>query len=90
MLVHLLKLPPVAPLVDELKGKGIHVRRAQPFEQSAVRRFVESSFAVTWADEISVAYARQPVSLFIASATRFFVPRPSSTCAMKSSAVSSR
>ena len=67
MLVHLLNLPPATPLLDQLKGKGIHVRRAQPFEQTAVRRFVESAFAVTWADEISVAYARQPVSLYIAT-----------------------
>ena len=35
-------------------------------EMSRVRGFVEQTFGVAWADEISVAYANKPVSLFIA------------------------
>lgn len=68
MLVHLLKLPPVAPLIDALqRDHGVIIRRANPFEQSIVRKFVETDFALAWADEIAVAYAHQPVTLFIAT-----------------------
>jgi|SRR5215212_7889498 len=66
LLVNLLKLPPLAPAVGKL-GKGVLVRRANPFEQTAIRDFVEKNFSVGWADEISVAYARQPVSVFLAT-----------------------
>jgi len=64
LLVNLLKLPPLEAT------KGFMVRRAQPFELSPVRRFVAENFAPTWADEISVGFARQPVSVFIATIDR--------------------
>jgi len=66
LLVNLLKLPPLGPAVEKL-GKGILVRRANSFEQTAIRKFVEKNFSVGWADEISVAYARLPVTLFVAT-----------------------
>jgi len=46
------------------------VRRAQPFEISAVRSFVEENFSTSWADEISVGFARQPISVFVATMER--------------------
>jgi GNAT superfamily N-acetyltransferase len=64
LLVNLLKLPPLEAT------QGFMVRRAQPFELSPVRRFVAENFAPTWADEISVGFARQPVSVFIATIDR--------------------
>jgi GNAT superfamily N-acetyltransferase len=67
LLVNLLKLPPLAPAVKDMGARGVLVRRANPFEQTPMRRFVEKEFAVGWADEISVAYARQPVTLFVAT-----------------------
>lgn len=67
MLVNLLKLPPLAPRVERLAADGILIRRAQPFEQTPVRRFVHETFSPGWADEISVAYAHMPVTLFIAT-----------------------
>ena len=66
MLVHLLKLPPLEPLLSSMRDAGIIIRRAQPWEISAVREFVLREFRVGWADEISVGYARQPVSVYIA------------------------
>src|SRR6266566_7167034 len=66
LLVNLLKLPPLAPAVEKL-GKGVLVRRANAFEQTAIREFVEKNFSIGWGDEISVAYARRPVSLFVAT-----------------------
>lgn len=46
------------------------MRRAQPFEISAVRGFVAENFSQSWADEISVGFARQPISVFVATMNR--------------------
>jgi predicted N-acetyltransferase YhbS len=66
MLVPLLKLPPLEPLLSEMREAGVVVRRANPFEITAVRAFIETHFGVGWADEIVPCYSRQPISLFIA------------------------
>lgn len=67
MLVNLLKLPPLQPLLDELSDAGINIRRAQPFEMTPVREFIERNFSVAWADEMSVGFANQPVTIYIAT-----------------------
>ena len=67
MLVHLLNLPPVQPLLAELAQQGVTIRRARPFEISAVRDFIVAHFSAGWADEVSPCYARQPITLFIAT-----------------------
>ena len=67
MLVNLLRLRPLEPLLDALRQHGVTIRRAQPFERSLIHAFVQRHFALTWADEIAVAYAHQPVSLFVAT-----------------------
>jgi|SRR6185503_18502815 len=61
LLVNLLKLPPIEPL-----DAKIRIRRAQPFELSIVRQFIQQNFSATWADEASVGFANKPVSVFIA------------------------
>lgn len=63
LLVNLLKLSPT----ESSPTQDFNVRRAQPFELSAVRAFVETNFATAWADEISVGFARQPITVFIAT-----------------------
>jgi GNAT superfamily N-acetyltransferase len=63
MLVNLLKLPPLDPLEIET---GVVIRRAQPFEITPVLSFVEETFSVAWADEISVGFANKPVSVYLA------------------------
>lgn len=65
LLVNLLKLPAV-----ETGTREFLVRRAQPFEISVVREFVAESFSQSWADEISVGFARQPISVFVATMNR--------------------
>jgi len=60
-------LPALQPLLDELSHSGVMVRRAQPFEITPVRQFVESNFSIAWADEISVGFANKPVTVFIAT-----------------------
>ena len=67
LLVNLLKLPAIDESPDFI------IRRAQPFEFSAVRNFVAAKFSLTWADEISVGFARQPISVFIATMQRELV-----------------
>ena len=63
LLVNLLKLPSLGRLNDE----GVNIRRAQPFEITPVRQFIEKNFSVAWADEISVGFANKPVSVVIAT-----------------------
>ncbi|MDQ2975970.1 MAG: GNAT family N-acetyltransferase [Acidobacteriota bacterium] len=70
LLVNLLKLPPLETLLSDLESGGIIVRRAQPFEITRVRSFVEINFSIAWADEISVGFASKPVSLFVAIADK--------------------
>ena len=63
MLVNLLKLPSL----DRLNDESINIRRGQPFEITPVREFIKENFSVAWADEISVGFAHQPVSVVIAT-----------------------
>ena len=65
LLVNLLKLP-----ARESPSPEFNLRRAQPFELTAVRNFVAENFSPTWADEISVGFARQPISVFVATIDR--------------------
>lgn len=64
LLVNLLKLPP------REETQNFILRRAQPFELTPVRNFVAEKFSCTWADEISVGFARQPISVFVATIDR--------------------
>ena len=50
----------------QMEKAGILIRRAQPFEITLVRSFVEEHFSVAWADEISVGFANKPVTIYIA------------------------
>jgi GNAT superfamily N-acetyltransferase len=63
LLVNLLKLPSL----DRLNDEGVNIRRAQPFEMTRVRDFIEQNFSVAWADEISVGFANKPVTVVIAT-----------------------
>src|SRR6266566_2195190 len=67
MLVNLLKLPPLEPPVHELSEQGVNIRRAQAFEITPVREFIEKNFSVAWADEVSVGFANKPVTVVIAT-----------------------
>jgi GNAT superfamily N-acetyltransferase len=63
LLVNLLKLPSL----DQLNDEAVNIRRAQPFEITAVREFIAKNFSVAWADEISVGFANKPVTVVIAT-----------------------
>jgi GNAT superfamily N-acetyltransferase len=67
MLVKLYDLPEVAPLVKTLAAQGIVIRRAMPYEKSAVVAWVSGTFGDDWASECDVAFSNHPVSCFIAT-----------------------
>jgi len=62
LLVNLLKLPPKSSCADE----RVVIRRAQPFELSAVHRFITQDFSSAWADEAQIGFYNKPVSVYIA------------------------
>lgn len=64
LLVPLYTLPPREG--GEGERAGMRVRRANPWELSRLRAFIEAEFSPSWADEASVAFARQPVCCFLA------------------------
>ena len=63
LLVNLLKLRSL----DQLPDEAVNIRRAQPFEITLVREFIEKNFSVAWADEVSVGFANKPVTVVIAT-----------------------
>jgi GNAT superfamily N-acetyltransferase len=67
MLVKLFELPDSSSLLGELAARGIVVRRTVSTEQRFVLAWVEQAFGGDWASECGVAFARQPISCFIAT-----------------------
>ena len=63
LLVNLLKLQPVDSQVDV----PFLIRRAQPFELTPVRQFIQQHFSAAWADETSVGFTNKPVTVFVAT-----------------------
>ena len=66
LLVNLLRLP----ALEDTSTQGFIVRHAQPWDLTPVRKFVTENFSAKWADELSVGFARQPVSVYIATIDR--------------------
>jgi len=73
LLVNLLRLPSLDSALRVVNEANVVVRRAQPFEITPVRSFVEQEFSRAWADEISVGFVNKPVSVFIATAEKKIV-----------------
>lgn len=66
MLVKLYTLPESAPLIAEQRAAGVDIRRALVPEKHIVVEWVRQTFGPDWASECEIAFARQPVSCFIA------------------------
>jgi GNAT superfamily N-acetyltransferase len=66
MLVKLYDLPDSRPLREELARTGVSLRRALAPEKHEVIAWVREHFSEYWASETDVAFAREPVSCFIA------------------------
>jgi len=66
MLVKLYDLPKSCAALVRLSEQGIHIRRALAPEKHKVAAWVREKFAEGWASETEIAFARQPISCFIA------------------------
>jgi GNAT superfamily N-acetyltransferase len=66
LLVPLYRMPSVDDKIAALREDGIVIRRAYPFELSRVRRFITKHFSEGWADEAEAAFARMPITCWIA------------------------
>ncbi|HXD34620.1 MAG TPA: GNAT family N-acetyltransferase [Pyrinomonadaceae bacterium] len=84
LLVNLLELDPLEPELAELAQQQIIIRRAQPFELTKVCSFIEDTFSLSWADEISVGLGHQPVSVYIATMDREVVGFAGYECTRRS------
>lgn len=83
MLCSLVELSPIEPHLQKLRQIGITLRRPNPWERSAVMTFIEENFSKGWADEVSVAFAHQPVTCFIAMHDKKIVGFAAYECARK-------
>ncbi|HEY1016393.1 MAG TPA: GNAT family N-acetyltransferase [Herpetosiphonaceae bacterium] len=68
MLVKLYNLPPLAPLLDRQRGHGIEIRRAMAPEKRIIIDWVARHWGAGWASECEVAFARLPITCWIAVA----------------------
>ena len=66
MLVKLYDLPSSQILREQLAKAGISLRRGLVPEKHKVIAWVRDNFSEGWASEAEVAFARQPVSCFVA------------------------
>jgi hypothetical protein len=66
MLVKLYALPPCDEVFTRQSAAGIEVRRALVPEKHVVIKWVRQTFGAGWASECDAAFARQPVSCFLA------------------------
>jgi len=67
MLVKLYDLPDSRDIFAQLATAGIAVRRAMAPDRHKVTAFVKKEFGDAWASETEVAFARQPITCFIAA-----------------------
>jgi predicted N-acetyltransferase YhbS len=73
LLVPLYKLPPREQGEGRLAGGDLLIRRANTFELTRVTDFIRANFSQSWADETAAAFARQPITCFIAIEDRTVV-----------------
>ena len=66
MLVRLYDLPPRDRFAAAVESLGVTVRRARSYEKEQVLEWVHACFGRNWASECSAAFAREPVTCFIA------------------------
>jgi len=83
MIVNLLRLPPLGPALDHAKQSGVIVRRAQPFELTPVRAFIEQHFTTAWADEISIGFTNKPVTVMLATFEKHLIGFAAYECTRK-------
>ena len=66
MLVNLFQLPEWQQREENLKKEGIKIKRAIPPEKARVSAWIEEHFEKAWSSEAEVAFAKSPLTIFIA------------------------
>ncbi|MEG1741114.1 MAG: GNAT family N-acetyltransferase, partial [Akkermansia sp.] len=67
MLVRLYDLPDVSGVCRDLEGRGVLIRKPGAYERHLVLNWVEETFSPKWVSETKAAFARQPITCFIAT-----------------------
>jgi GNAT superfamily N-acetyltransferase len=70
LIVRLYDLPDDRPWLERLQKEGIAVRNAMACDKHQVVKWVREIFGALWASECDIAFARQPVSCFLATRER--------------------
>jgi len=66
MLVKLYDLPALEPVLEKMHADGIMVRRVMPYERLVLGAWTREHFGIGWSGESESAFARMPISCFIA------------------------
>ncbi len=66
MLARLYDLPDPSPYYRRAEEAGVIVRRAEPWDRSLLRSFIQDEMPPSWADEAERAFFRQPITAFVA------------------------
>ena len=67
LLVRLYALPDGSRWHERAAAAGITIRRAEPWDRAAMRRFIERHFGETWASEAEMAFSGgHPITAFVA------------------------
>ncbi len=67
LLVKLYDLPDPAPRIEDLRKRGVCIRRAMAYERHIVTGWVRARFGEGWASECETAFARAPIACQIAT-----------------------
>jgi ribosomal protein S18 acetylase RimI-like enzyme len=73
LIVKLYDLPDVRPRLKQLKKEDIIIRTAMAWDKHQVIDWVRETFGKFWASECDIAFARQPVSCYLATKNRELV-----------------
>ena len=70
MLVRLYDLPDSSGVYEEVRSRGVVLRRPKAYERHIVADWVGEHFSPKWVSEAKVAFGRVPVSAFVATKDR--------------------
>jgi len=66
MLVRLYDLPDSEECYRRAREGGARIRRAEPWDRFALRKFIEANFWEAWAPEADLAFSGHPITGFVA------------------------
>ena len=73
LLVKLYALPPSAPLLEQLRSKGVEIKRAIGPEKCVVADWAAKNFSQAWGSECEVALCARPSTCFLAVKNKIII-----------------